>query len=85
MHSCDKNLNKKLIFLNMFISMTFYKQKRRVFYSSSNAVISSYVWDIYLDEYLSLKTKLSSLLLYIYLYFIIWNERRYSVVMSSKL
>ena len=62
MHSCDKNLNKKLIFLNMFTAMTFYKQKRRVFYSSSNAVISSYVLDIYLDEFLSLKTKLSSLL-----------------------
>ena len=46
----------------MFIAMTFYKQKRRVFYSSSNAVIYSYVLDIYLDEYLSLKTKLSSLL-----------------------
>lgn len=46
----------------MFIAMTFYKQKRRVFYSSSNAVIFSYVLDIYLDEYLSIKTKLSSLL-----------------------
>ena len=46
----------------MFIAMTFYKQKRRVFYSSSNEVISSYVLDIYLDEFLSLKTKLSSLL-----------------------
>ena len=42
--------------------MTFCKQKRRVFYSSSNAVIFSYVLDIYLDEYLSIKTKLSSLL-----------------------
>ena len=54
----------------MFTAMTFYKQKRRVFYSSSNEVISSYVLDIYLDEYLSLKTKLSSLLsVYIYLLF----------------
>ena len=50
--------------------MTFYKQKRRVFYSSSNEVISSYVLDIYLDEYLSLKTKLSSLIsVYVYLLF----------------
>ena len=46
----------------MFTAMTFYKQKIRVFYSSSNEVISSYVLDIYLDEFLSLKTKLSSLL-----------------------
>ena len=54
----------------MFIAMTFYKQKRRVFYSSSNEVISSYVLDIYLDEYLSLKTKLSSLIsVYVYLLF----------------